>query len=160
MSIAHRRDATGMLVKCEQGEGYFAKAHAALVAGVPYLVNDSYESVTVEGVAANNAVAVTAACAAEASIYKRWGVALKAYAPGDIAFLLNKGECDMLVNGDTDVGVGDTLKIAPGGSATCAIKSGTTETESTVAVALVAYTTAAEALKRVSLMGGKRIINT
>lgn len=160
MPIVTRRDATGMLVKNEQGEGYYAKAHADLVAGVPYLVNDSYESITVEGTAANNAVAVTAACAAEASIYKRWGVATKAYAAGDIAFLLNKGECSMFVNGDTDIAVGDTLKIAPGGSATCAIKSGTTETESTVALALEAYTTASEALKKVSLLGGKRIINT
>ena len=158
--IATRRDATGHLVEHGQGKGYFAVAHAALTAGVPYLINTSYESITVEGTATNNGVAVTAACAAEASIYKRWGVADKDYAIGDVAFLLAEGECEMNVESTTDVAAGNYLKIAPGTTATAAIYEGTTETNSSVAMALEAKTANSEALITVVLCGGKRIINT
>jgi hypothetical protein len=132
-----------------------AKAHAALTAYTPYVVLPSYDATDDDG------RAVTAACTAEASVRKIFGVPQQAYASGDIAELLVMGPGKMLVSGDTDVAQGDYLKIVPGTSATNAVKDGAALTESSVAVfADAAYTDATAVAKNVQMWGLNRVVNT
>ena len=159
---AIRRDKLGMLITREDGSvGYFAKAHAALVAGQPYIITPTTESVTVEGVAVVSGIAVTEAPTAVATVSRRCGVADKAYATGDIAFLIAGGEVEAKVEGTTDVVSGDFLKLAPGTTATALIKDGTTETNSSVALAVDAQAANSEVIVTVMMLGTThKVINT
>jgi hypothetical protein len=130
-----------------------AITHAALTEGYPYLIVPSYDS---DG----NQSAVTAACTAVASVFRLTGWATNAAAISTEAILCVAGQFEAYVDGTTDVAAGDFLKLAPGSSAVNLVYEGTTETNSSLAVACEARTTNSAARITVNLIGGKHIVNT
>ncbi len=133
-----------------------AIAHADLTAYVPYFVGPYYDTTDDDG------RAVTAACAAEASVMKTVGVPQKDYSEGEIAELLVQGPGKLMCDGgSTDLAQGDFLKIVPGTSAVVAVYEGTVLTNSSVArYADAAYTSATAAEKNVQMIGQFREVNT
>jgi hypothetical protein len=149
-----RQDIQGVIFSRADGRFIRATAHAALTAYVPYLVLPSFNATDADG------RAVTAACAAEASIMKIVGVPQKAYAAGEVAELQVEGPCTMLVEGTTDVAAGDYLKIAPATFADAAIKEGAALTNSSVGVACAAQAANSKVATKVQLLGVLRVVNT
>jgi len=68
-----------------------------------------------------------------------------------------EGDCEALVSGSANVAKDDFLEVVNG--ADNLIKDASTRSEKSVAIAREAYTTSADALKKVSLLGERSVIS-
>jgi len=134
-----------------------ALAHGTLVEGNPYLITCSYDS-------AGHQSAVTADPDAVASVYRLFGWATQVAASGEEVILQVAGEFEAYIDGGTsDIAAGDFLKLIPGTSTQVLVYEGTTITNSSLAVAVDAYTSGTAARYTVNLLPQNifgRIVNT
>lgn len=93
------------------------------------------------------------ALAAKTAIYYHLAVALEAIADLGKGWFAITGPVDALVEGTTDVAIGDFLKVTAGTSSTGLIKDGTTKTEDSYAIAHAAQAANSNVLTKVWLIG-------
>lgn len=95
------------------------------------------------------------ALAAKTAIYYHLVVAMEAVAAAGGVWCAVQGPADILVEGTTDVAVGDFLKAVAGTSTTALIKDGTTKTEDSYAIAHAAQAANSAVLTKCYLIGEK-----
>lgn len=120
----------------------------ALVKGQPYMIAYTGSPATSPGVIApaTSTPARQVVVAAEAIPAASWG------------WVYYAGWCDALVNGTTDVAVGDYLKITSGTSTTSFIKDGATYSVNSLACAGAASTADSDNTTLIELLGEKGIV--
>lgn len=162
MNGAFRLDLLGVPYPTADGKLMVrAKAHAALVAYTPYMIEESKQSQTIDGVTTVEGDVVTAACDAVATTIRQWGVPQRSYAIGEIAELQCGGAGKLMVDNTTGAILNTSwLKIIPGTSPILGQLDGTTKSNSSIARACEAYDSATDATINVQFIPRPCVVNT
>jgi hypothetical protein len=159
---AFRLDVVGVPFVTDDGRKFVrARAHAALVAYTPYLIEETSQSQTVDGVTTVEGDAVTFACGAVATTIRQYGVPQRDWAADEIAELQCGGPGKLNVDNTTGAILATSwLKIIPGTSAILGQLDGTKKSNSSIARSCEAMDSATDAAIQVQFIPTPVVVNT
>ena len=139
----------------------YAKAHAALVAYTPYMIEETKQTQIIDGVTTIEGDVVTKACDAIASVPRQYGVPQRDYVADDIAELQCGGPGKMFVDNQSGA-ILDTswLKLIPGTSTILGQLDGAAETVNSIARSCEAMNSATDAVINVQFIPRAKVVNT
>lgn len=157
-----RLDQVGVPYVTEDGRLFVrARTHAALVAYTPYMIEETLQSQTVDGVTTVQGDCVTAAIDAVATTIRQWGVPQQAYPIDTIAELQCGGPGKLMVDNTTGAILSTSfLKLIPGTSTILGQLDGATKTNSSIARSCEAMNSATDAAIEVQFIPRPCVVNT